>query len=386
MTVQSLPPELIAKVLKHATKTRKVDDDSYFDNLSNVAAVCKTWLDTIKSEPSFWSYIYLDDYSSMDLLSASLKRSGVLPLTIHINLLDFYVLHRHGRQAPDRPTTVTDILSVLGSHIHRCVDLTLCARDEKAALALTEGFRLMHMPLLSHVDLDIVRSQDALPLLLFSATPPPGLHHFRFNGHFINATVGLLSGIQRLYLDSLYAPFSHLRRALENMPQLAHLHLLNIRCNVLTQDSACQLSTVTTLDVQLWGESEIQVLRLLRTPNLLRFCLRTDNASDLIGVVYDCVAEFKKLSHLTLYCTLASHDVVRDLLGFLPVLTHLNVMGCPSYTYYLFTRFLLANASSTSIRHCALPGHVAAGIIGDVLEKLRRHHTEFFFFLRGRRR
>ncbi|KAJ7143166.1 hypothetical protein C8R43DRAFT_1130952 [Mycena crocata] len=382
MALQSFPVELLTQVLKHATQPFQIESDSYFDNLSTVAAVCKSWLATIKSEPGFWSYIYLDDYSSLDLLSATLKRSGALSLTIHINLLDFYTLHRYAHQRPDRTGTVSDILSVLAPHIHRCTDLTLCARDEKAAVALTNAFRLLQMPMLSHVDIDLVTKQDALPLVLFSTTPPPGLHQFRFNGHFIDVTFALLSGIHILFLDSFYIAFTHLRRALENMPQLTHLHILNVRCNVYsesrdTMDRACDLATVTNLDVQLWGESGVQVLRLLRMPNLLRFSLRTDNTSDLTSVVYDCVAHYKNLTHLTMHSTLSSTDLIRDLLGFLPALTHLNVMGCPSYTYFLFLRFFSDNAAVTSVRHCALPGYVSSPHVEELLQEIALHHTSF---------
>ncbi|KAJ7176434.1 hypothetical protein C8R43DRAFT_1118964 [Mycena crocata] len=272
--------------------------------------------------------------------------------------------------------------------MHRCTHLTLWASSEPASIALTDAFQSVAVPRLMYLDVDLKHKETSSPVHLFSPTPLAAMHHLWMTRHFTTMPAVLLSGVRQLHLDSLpYMGWPDLCHTLQSMPQLTWLHLAAASCAIGTDsmaDRRCELRRLTHLEAQLWGSSGVRLLRALHAPDLLTLFLRIENALDFNSVVYSCMPGYSKLKHLTLCVTFNSVSLIRDMLAFLPALSHLDVTGCPAYTSFAFTRLLIDNAASTAVHSCALPGLLCPIYVDDLLKEFSKFHSHFECFYHDR--
>ncbi|KAJ7680199.1 hypothetical protein DFH06DRAFT_1315006 [Mycena polygramma] len=249
-----------------------------------VQMVSRSWFATVRSEPSLWAIIYHDNDSSLAALQESLLLSGTLPLTIHIELHPFRIIHRPRMGRPDFGSTLRAITDALQPHTMRCATLILQSHDGSGTAALLSGMRHLPYPLLRNLVLRLFQpiqhgtTVHSDPLIRL---PLPRLARMDISGGFTGVpSAAVFSFITHLRLHAVSrVSWQSYSTALAGAHNITHLHLVDTHCETFlsvtdaSSYATIRLAGVTDLFVRSSDSRTAVLLSRFHFPNLTKLHL-----------------------------------------------------------------------------------------------------------------
>ncbi|KAJ7606059.1 hypothetical protein DFH06DRAFT_1150225 [Mycena polygramma] len=249
-----------------------------------VQMVSRSWFTTVRSEPSLWAIIYHDNDSSLGALQESLLLSGTLPLTIHIELHPFGMIHRPRMGRPDVGATLHTITHALQPHVMRCATLILESHDRSGTAALLSGIRHLPFPLLGKLVLKLFQSmQHGAPIHSdpLIQLPLPRLARMEVSGGFTGvSSAAIFSSITHLHLHALSGvSWQGYSAALAAAQNITHFYLVDTDCETFlsvtdaASYAAVRLAGVTDVFVRSSDSRTAVLLSRFLFPNLTKLHL-----------------------------------------------------------------------------------------------------------------
>ncbi|KAJ7462390.1 hypothetical protein B0H11DRAFT_2241509 [Mycena galericulata] len=273
--MDSLPPELICRVLEFAVYPFQSDPLGFEDRKHIVVRVCKAWRRVVFSAPVFWSCVFADSDTPVSSVSLSLSRSGVLPIHLYIELLAFRSVLRDNRPHAVQPRCILDaILAVLSPSLPRCYRLSIHTHDSSASRAVQTVLPMLLSHTIRHLCLDLYpfHSTDAQTTIV----PVGSIRNLRVSYH--GALLVFLSRCCMLFSLALLhvhdTPWTHILLVLHASSHLAHLILVDVSCPVFystflfAPTQYCRLPFLSTLELRLEDPAQVRLVSKLETPSL----------------------------------------------------------------------------------------------------------------------
>ncbi|KAJ7171854.1 hypothetical protein C8R43DRAFT_1120226 [Mycena crocata] len=332
--MKNFPPELIAKVLRYNILPFHVEPFAIDARRLIPALVCKKWGEAVDSDHIVWTKIFLDSFSALPLLKEALRKSGTLPLHVHVELDSFV----SGRTAA-RAELLCSAMTLLEPHMQRWKGLTIETQSAQATLDFLAYLQQVNLPELQHAEFELqpVAWQSLLPTMQWSSLNPAvlaSLSSLRINHHWVPmSTYAPFAFLHELHLVRLCAPWPELKAALETSPHLEYLQLADVSSPAFPLSvhwaMPAVLPKLSYLDFSAFATEHVLVLTRMNLPCLAT--LRCDVAyPGVMSTFVDlCAPIFAGVSSLTLLCGVYDVDVVRALLLGAASLQRLDAVCCP---------------------------------------------------------
>ncbi|KAJ7171220.1 hypothetical protein C8R46DRAFT_1088009 [Mycena filopes] len=342
MHINSFPAEILTRFLRSAIIGSVHDDPDPTRRRKIALAVCRYWRDAGNADPTIWSHITIDNYTPLIDLHSWLAKSGSVPLTFTILLVD---TARLGRQPPmDVPEYVAWLSATLKHFLPRCEALRLYTTHEEDSVFLLRTLRSSDMSHLVSLDLDVVpptMSCQRLPpdSFLHRALPPLlpqtmcRLEEATFNFSLpLWKWSGALGSLTTVSFSRMWGPhiptIDEVHTFFAAAPRVEHLQLSMVDCepssNPQSPMARQTLAALTHLDLSLLSTSSIALVASLHLPQVRTLRLEVWQGTDLPVLLNECAPLLASITTAVVLPHIKSSDQLADLLHSMPQLIRLD--------------------------------------------------------------
>ncbi|KAJ7171234.1 hypothetical protein C8R46DRAFT_1088012 [Mycena filopes] len=351
MHIHSFPTEIVSRFLRHAIVGSVSDKPDPAGRRKVVQGVCLYWRDVVNSEPCLWSYIVIDNYTPLIELHSWLVKSGVVPLTFSLLVVDTNDVRRGLEPIANVREYIAWLSATIKPFLPRCEALRLCTSHEKDSILLLGMLRCSPMPLLTFLDLDVVPPSMAVQRLprssvgrrLLPPLLPQNLSQLEQAVFTISLPLWTWAGVLASLTDvSFRRMWSHHMPSMDEMhaffaaaPRLVRLQLYLVECgpsSVLpSRVVRPTLPALTHLDLAILSTSSVALVASLHLPQVRTLRLELWDSTDISALVNQCRPLLASITSAVLFPHVATFRQVADLLYSMPCLVRLDGRGGLSF-------------------------------------------------------
>ncbi|KAJ7619243.1 hypothetical protein DFH06DRAFT_1342101 [Mycena polygramma] len=363
------PPDIIGRICSSFVLAAPLDMEGLDGRRITAQLVCRSWRDATLAEHAIWAALYVDDHIRTCDLADCLNLSGTVPLTIHIELQEFY------RRKPgqlDARGTLALALDTLRPQLHRCTHLVLQSHTPSATATLLDTLRTANFPLLRSLHLQLEPPIDDGSSRPMMSVLPPHLTLLVATKWLPGKSAHtLLNGINTLRLfDIVHEEWPAYQLTFSLASHITHLHLHCVLCssyNTLFAEptGVVVLPSVTHLSMAIVDDHSGRLLNLLRFPAVLSVVLDIMYSHGIGFYFQRGFSLFRRARDVTLLLPQGYLLDFASMFSAMPLLQNLDVGGCRCDYASLFTSSMSSPASLSSV---VLPGDLPLDLVARLEE------------------